>query len=213
VQKRVHTSPDIVDDACAFAWTAFVRYQPERAQSWRGWMLTTAEREAWHLHAVAAGRTPFSDQTDGHRGGSTREAGAPETAQDQAALRLRLQEALQALATVSERRRQVKVLAVTGFSYDEIAGLLGLSYAQVNRLMTEANMRIRTAQTESSSSPLPTTAHAPPGSMRSSVSSRGGGEPRSASVWGAPRGRRAVRLAPGRDRDQRLPPSVWLQAR
>jgi hypothetical protein len=44
VQRRANTSPDIVDDACAFAWQQFMRYQPDRERNWRSWLITIAER-------------------------------------------------------------------------------------------------------------------------------------------------------------------------
>jgi len=47
----VNTSPDIVDDACNFAWMEFMRCQPDRDRNWRSWLVTTAQREAWRLHA------------------------------------------------------------------------------------------------------------------------------------------------------------------
>ena len=47
---------------------------------------------------------------------------------DQVAIRMRLREALAALADVPERRRGIKALQVTGFSYDEIAEMRGLTY-------------------------------------------------------------------------------------
>jgi len=41
-----------VEDACAFAWVQFFRYQPERDQNWHGWLFRTAQREAWRLTAI-----------------------------------------------------------------------------------------------------------------------------------------------------------------
>jgi hypothetical protein len=35
VQRMVNTSPDIVDDACNFAWMEFMRCQPDRDRNWR----------------------------------------------------------------------------------------------------------------------------------------------------------------------------------
>jgi hypothetical protein len=55
VQGLVNTSPDIVDDAGAFAWIEFVRCEPDWNRSWRSWLIRTAQRDAWHLHAKEAG--------------------------------------------------------------------------------------------------------------------------------------------------------------
>jgi hypothetical protein len=35
VQKRVDASRDTVDDACAFAWVQFMRWQRDRDRNWR----------------------------------------------------------------------------------------------------------------------------------------------------------------------------------
>jgi hypothetical protein len=37
----------VIDDACAFAWQQFLLEQPDRERAWRGWLVTTAEREVW----------------------------------------------------------------------------------------------------------------------------------------------------------------------
>jgi DNA-directed RNA polymerase specialized sigma24 family protein len=50
VRRAVRTSEANVDDACAFAWTQFLRYQPDRERNWRGWLHRVASREALHLH-------------------------------------------------------------------------------------------------------------------------------------------------------------------
>ncbi|MGH2944915.1 MAG: sigma-70 family RNA polymerase sigma factor [Solirubrobacteraceae bacterium] len=143
VQRRTNTSPDIVDDACAFAWQQFMRYQPDRDRNWRAWLVTTAEREAWRLHGVEANHVGFLITDDEGRQGPIHEPADPH---DPLAIRMRLREALQALGRVPDRRRQVKALHVTGFSYDEIGERLDLSYTRVNRLITEANAVIREEQ-------------------------------------------------------------------
>lgn len=35
------SSPQTVEDACAFAWTKFMEHQPDRDQNWRGWLFRT----------------------------------------------------------------------------------------------------------------------------------------------------------------------------
>jgi DNA-directed RNA polymerase specialized sigma24 family protein len=49
VQRRVRTSRDNVEDACAIAWSTFLRRQPDRNRNWRGWLVTVAVREAIRL--------------------------------------------------------------------------------------------------------------------------------------------------------------------
>ncbi len=139
VRRKVNTSPDIVDDACAFAWSQFLRYQPDRARAWRSWLVTTAEREALRLHGVEAAHRP-PDWLDGE----------PEFEQqvdirDRYAEREALRRALDLLAEVPERRRNAKVLQVMGFTYAEIADVLGLSKTRVNHFLIDATEIIREA--------------------------------------------------------------------
>jgi hypothetical protein len=62
---------------------------------------------------------------------------------DQVAIRMRLREALNAFAELPDRRRDIKALQVTGFSYQEIGQMRGLSYTSVNRIIAEANAVLR----------------------------------------------------------------------
>ena len=43
IQHRVNTSPEIVDDACAFAWIRFMYLQPDRERNWR-WLAADGRR-------------------------------------------------------------------------------------------------------------------------------------------------------------------------
>lgn len=52
VNDTTNASPEVVEDACMFAWKQFLRYQPDRERGWRRWLITTAQRELWHLTAV-----------------------------------------------------------------------------------------------------------------------------------------------------------------
>jgi RNA polymerase sigma factor (sigma-70 family) len=143
VQKRTGGVREIVDDACAFAWQKFVQLQPSRDRNWRAWLVTTAEREAWRLHAAERNHLSLSiEQPEGREPASW---DMPDE-RDQSAIRERLREALQAFSELPERRRDIKGLQVTGFSYDEIAEMRGLSYTRVNRLLTEANAALRDSQ-------------------------------------------------------------------
>jgi DNA-directed RNA polymerase specialized sigma24 family protein len=65
-RARSTRRPDIVDDACAYAWTQFLHYQPDRNRGWRSWLITTAEREAWRLHRKEAAHSDleFADAVD-----------------------------------------------------------------------------------------------------------------------------------------------------
>jgi DNA-directed RNA polymerase specialized sigma24 family protein len=43
------SSPQVIEDACAFAWAQFMERQPERDRNWRGWLFRVAQRESWRL--------------------------------------------------------------------------------------------------------------------------------------------------------------------
>src|SRR3954454_10289951 len=53
VQRRVNTSRENVEDACAFAWLQFFKHQPDRDGSWKGWLYRVAQREAYALDTRA----------------------------------------------------------------------------------------------------------------------------------------------------------------
>ena len=52
IRGLVFAGPETAADACSFAWLQFLRYQPDRESNWKGWMVTTAKREAWRLNAI-----------------------------------------------------------------------------------------------------------------------------------------------------------------
>jgi DNA-directed RNA polymerase specialized sigma24 family protein len=136
VGRRTSAPRETVDDACAFAWQQFLQHQPDRDRNWRGWLVTTAEREAWRLHGVEARHVSLSLEPHEHEGIGTWEIADQ---RDPVGTRARLREALEAFAGLPERRREIKALQITGFSYHEIAEMRGLTYTRVNRLLTEAN--------------------------------------------------------------------------
>jgi hypothetical protein len=62
----VNTSPELIDDACAFAWVQLIRRQPDRNRNWRAWMVTVAERGAWRLHSGESRATSLTvESSDG----------------------------------------------------------------------------------------------------------------------------------------------------
>jgi DNA-directed RNA polymerase specialized sigma24 family protein len=135
----VNTSPDIVDDACNYAWMELIRHQPDRDGRWKAWLVTTAQREAWKLDGKERSHTGF--EVKGNRDELTREPADP---RDVVAIRSELRFALDVFATVPERRREAKALLVTGFKYTDIQERLGLTYTRVNHLISEANKAVQT---------------------------------------------------------------------
>jgi DNA-directed RNA polymerase specialized sigma24 family protein len=59
VARRARTAHDVVDDACATAWTKLLR-RPDVALNARGlaWLVTVAVHEAWRLQERRAQETP-----------------------------------------------------------------------------------------------------------------------------------------------------------
>ena len=45
------STPQLIEDACSFAWAKFLQCQPDRNENWKGWLFRTAQREAWRLSA------------------------------------------------------------------------------------------------------------------------------------------------------------------
>lgn len=146
VRRRVNTSPDIVEDACAFAWMQFVRYQPDRKRSWRGWLVTVAEREAWSLHAAEAGRVPLGVDLDDDEARVPEPAGTLNPADDYMDARA----ALAVLAQVPERRRKAKALHVLGYTHAEVGAMLGVGRTRASHLIREATESLREIQAEKS---------------------------------------------------------------
>src|SRR5207249_10659128 len=122
-----------------FAWLQLCRRQPGR-ESIVGWLRVVARREAYRLHARQRGLVPLDDPV-----------GAPAADETTGALTLadvlpsdfdldravEAREALRALAELRWRRRRVLALRLAGYSYQEIPRILGVTYTNVNRHVTE----------------------------------------------------------------------------
>jgi RNA polymerase sigma factor (sigma-70 family) len=140
VRGSVNTSLANVEDACAFAWAQFLRYQPDRDRNWRGWLYRVASREA-RRSATRESRLRFIGQPDPSDPHALPELPDPKPAPQMQ--RLELQEALETLSRVPQRRREAAALRMIGLRYDEIADVLGISATRVNALLAEANVYIR----------------------------------------------------------------------
>jgi len=101
VGSRVHNvSPDLLEDACAFAWMQFMRYQPDRDGPWRAWLVSVAEREAWRLsrREVARASVPLEEDERGL-------PAAPFDATERLQQRVTAREALEALSRAPDEAR------------------------------------------------------------------------------------------------------------
>jgi RNA polymerase sigma factor (sigma-70 family) len=140
VARAVRTSAANVEDGCAFAWAQFLRYQPDRERNWRGWLVRVAAREALHLH-IDERDVVHVAPSEGQGAGVLPEV--PDTRPSPQLQHLELRDALGVVSRIPQRRREVAVLRLIGLKYSEIGKALGLSYSQVNRLLTEADAHIR----------------------------------------------------------------------
>ena len=86
----------------------FLRHQLDRDGDWHSWLITVARREAWRLHANETAQAGF---TAGDSDDLIHEHADP---RDAVELRAELRFALDVLATVPERRREVKAMHITG---------------------------------------------------------------------------------------------------
>ena len=132
-----HCTPQIIEDACSFAWAEFLRHQPDRGHNWRGWIFRTAQRQAWVLAREARDALPLisSDGSDqrGVRGAETI---------DELELRRDVTDALSVLAQIPPRMQRIALLRALGMRHREIAEITGDSPTSVHRLIVTANERI-----------------------------------------------------------------------
>jgi DNA-directed RNA polymerase specialized sigma24 family protein len=109
VARRVHTRSANIEEACGFAWLQLVRRRPRRDTALQ-WLTTVAVHEARRLDRADRHLAPL--QAGGDPAGS---AGTLTHAQ--------AREALELVAGLPPRQREVFALHVAGYSYDEIARL------------------------------------------------------------------------------------------
>jgi RNA polymerase sigma factor (sigma-70 family) len=138
VAMDVGARPQVIEDACAYAWTELITRQPERT-SIIGWLRVVARHQAIRLaqrdrrtvslHALApmpaqesrATTCPPSDATEHNE-----------------ALR-----ALGLVARLPERKRASLALQLAGYSYDEIAAELEMTRRTVERQLRRARAEVR----------------------------------------------------------------------
>lgn len=154
VRGSITTTTANVEDACAFAWMQFLRYQPDRDRNWRGWLFRTAAREAVRLHSAERGTRYFGLVEPDNPDRRVAEPADPRHPQTE---HLEVGEALALLSRVPERRREVAVLRLAGFRYREIADILGLSRTRVEHLLREADAALNRERTQRRADP-----HSPP---------------------------------------------------
>src|SRR5262245_25060988 len=53
------SSPQVIEDACAFAWARFMEFQPDRERNWQGWLFRVAQYESWRLERQTSATSPI----------------------------------------------------------------------------------------------------------------------------------------------------------
>lgn len=132
------SSPQTVEDACAFAWTQFMEHQPDRDQNWRGWLFRTAQREAW---AIERERAAVRDPADNHARMGYGPGVAP-SALDDMELQARVEDAISILRGLPERLQHVAMLRALGFRYRDIEEITGQKHERVKALVVRAGDHI-----------------------------------------------------------------------
>jgi RNA polymerase sigma factor (sigma-70 family) len=130
VARDVTARPQVIEDACAFAWAELVARQPERTNI-MGWLRVVARREAIRL--ATHDRRLATLAPDAERW--SRSGGE--------LLRLEAQEALERLAALPPRKRTVLALQVSGCTYAEIGRELHMTSRTVERQLLRARAAVR----------------------------------------------------------------------
>ena len=140
VAKAVGPStPQLIEDACSFAWAKFLQCQPDRNENWKGWLFRTAQREAWRLSARSRETRSlgsYAGEEDRVLEASTR--GRPDPYETQ----LDVNEAFEILEHLPERLRRIALLRALGMRHKDISELTGDSPTRVGQLIARANMHI-----------------------------------------------------------------------
>jgi RNA polymerase sigma factor (sigma-70 family) len=129
--RLVNTSDANVDEACSFAWMQLVRCQPRR-ETTLAWLTTVSVREAVRLdRRDRRDRQLLSGEELPDRCESVTHAEAFA--------------ALEIVASLPPRQRELIGLQVAGYSRQEIALLTGTSHRAVERHLRRARAALRDA--------------------------------------------------------------------
>jgi RNA polymerase sigma factor (sigma-70 family) len=142
IARDVSARPQVIEDACGFAWAELLARQPERT-SIVGWLRVVARREAIRLARCDRATVSMStiDAHALHR--RTRSTCCPRSEADEQGEAL---EALALIAALPERKRTFLALKVAGYSYNELTAELNVSWLTVNRQLVRARAAVRAAR-------------------------------------------------------------------
>jgi DNA-directed RNA polymerase specialized sigma24 family protein len=134
----VNCPPEIVEDACAFAWAQLIDHQPDRGRNWRGWLFRTAQREAWKLQREAREHRPLRTSEDQLR----IEYSDPVDPRDYQQIHTDVGDALSIIKRLPPRLQRIAMLRALGLRHAEIGEVTGDSATRVVQLVARANLEI-----------------------------------------------------------------------
>lgn len=133
VRHQVKTSPENVEDACHFAWVAFLRHTEKvRRETALTWLTTTALHEAYKLIARQK-RTDSLEQTL-----ETRPQPAASVSADEPAERASQREQIALVRQLPKRQQKIVWLQAAGLSHAQIAAATGDTARTVQRQLYRA---------------------------------------------------------------------------
>ena len=142
IARDVPARPQVIEDACGFAWAELLARQPERT-SIVGWLrvvarggalrLAQSDRATVLMIAIDTDALPFPARSTNCPAGSASE-------------RCEAFDALSLLAGLPVRRRTFLAAKIAGYSYEEIAAELEVSWRTVNRQLVRARRAVRAAR-------------------------------------------------------------------
>lgn len=141
VARHVHSTDDVIDEACAFAWVQLLTHpnidltDPVRV-FW--WLYRTAQRQAWHLHERAQRVLPGGHPVPGERDAFTRR---PDHSVD-LVQQIEDRETLRALHGLRPAVRDTAVLKACGYSYDEIRAIHDISGTTITKRVRRARQLV-----------------------------------------------------------------------
>ena len=135
VRRAVNTTPEIVEDACSFAWAQLVRCQPRRETIFN-WLCTVAIREAIRLDRAERRLVTLDEVT---------EPIAPVDAFEQWE---DVTEAMDFLMRMPDRKRRIYLLHALGYTYAQIAELEGATLKTIDRQLARARDLVRIMKIE-----------------------------------------------------------------
>ena len=137
----IRTSPENVDDACAFAWMTLITNQPDDRQTVFAWLKAVARNRALELdRRERSGREISLDVANRDSYLAVASHGRPEVAQGLLEVRERLE-------ALPQRQREMVLLNATGWRYTELAERFGVNRSRINTILAKASLRMREMDT------------------------------------------------------------------